>query len=129
MKILASRSNHHKKWPLAVLAAVDLAVFGLTSPGNVPSTVLFLGFLLLIANFYVLLLAVLKLVAWYGVSPGAHRKRFIRVAAGVFAGLAALQSVGELSSRDVLVLLPLAFLAYMYLSYGRGRTEPTAVQA
>lgn len=119
MKLLASRSHGHKRWYIAALIGADLVMFGGTNPSKVPSMALFLGFLLLIANFYVLLLAALRLVSWYGVSPGRHRKRFIRVTAGVFGGLVALQSIGELSGRDVLVLLPLALLAYMYLSYGR----------
>lgn len=119
MKILASHSRKHGKWPLVALVAADLAIFCGTDPSKVPSIGLFLGFLLLIANFYALLLVALKLVAWYGVSPGKHRRRFVRIVAGVFGGLVALQSIGELSPRDVLVLLPLALLAYTYLSYGR----------
>lgn len=126
MKLIASRSAHHRKWPLAALLAADLAVFGGTSPHSAPSIVLFAGFLLLSASFYVLLLGALRLVAWYGVSPGSRRKRFIRLSAGVFSGLVALQSIGELSSRDVLVALPLALIAYMYLSYGR--REPAAAK-
>jgi hypothetical protein len=124
MKLIASRSR--KRWPIAALAIADLAVFGVTSPHSAPSIVLFIGFLLLAVSFYVLLLGALKLVAWYGVSPGRHRKRFIRLMTGVFSGLVALQSIGELSTRDVLVVLPLALLAYLYLSYGR--REPVAAQ-
>jgi len=113
----ASRSR--KKWPLAALVAADLAVFGGTDPHNAPSIMLFIGFLLLSASFYVLLLGALRLVAWYGLSPGRYRKRFIRLSAGVFSGLVALQSIGELSRRDVLVVLPLALIAYIYVSYAR----------
>lgn len=124
MQILASHPR--KKWLLAALVASDLVIFGGTSPHNASSGVLFIGFLLLAVNFYALLLAMLRLAAWYGVSLGRHRKRFVRVTAGVFVGLAALQSIGELSPRDVLVLLPLALLGYLYLSYGRagGRVQP-----
>jgi hypothetical protein len=119
MKLIASHSQHRKRGPIAALLVADLVVFAGTSPQKVPSIFLFLGFLLLVANFYVLLLGVLKLVAWYGVSPGKYRKRFIRLSAGVFSGLVALQSIGQLSNRDVLVVLPLLLLGYMYLSYGR----------
>lgn len=125
MQLIASPSR--KKWLLAALAAADLVVFGGTSPHNTSSIVLFIGFLLLSINFYVFLLGALKLVAWYGVSLGRHRKQFIRLTAGVFVGLVALQSIGELSLRDVVVLLPLAVVAYFYLSYGRnGRAQPAA---
>jgi hypothetical protein len=122
MRLKASHSP--KKWPLAALAAADLAVFGGTNPSSAPSIVLFIGFLLLSASFYVLLLGVLRLVAWYGVSPGKQHRRLIRLLAGVFSALVALQSIGELSPRDVLVALPLALIAYIYVSYGR--REPAA---
>jgi hypothetical protein len=127
MKLIASRSSQHRKWPLAALLLADLAVFGGTSPHSAPSIVLFIGFLLLSASFYMLLLGALRLVAWYGVSPGARRRRFIRLSAGVFSGLVALQSIGELSSRDILVALPLVLMAYMHLSYGR--REPATAKA
>lgn len=120
MKPTASHSP--KKWPLAALATADLAVFGVANPESAPSQILFVGFLLLVANFYVILLAALKLAAWYGVSPGRRRQRFIWLMTAVFSGLAALQSIGELSPRDVLVLFPLASLLYLYLSYGRAQT-------
>lgn len=120
MKPLSSRSR--KKWPFAALIAADLAVFGVANPESAPSQVLFVGFLLLVANFYVLTLGMLKLVAWYGVAPGRRRQRFIWLMTAVFSGLAALQSIGELSPRDVLVLFPLAGLLYLYLSYGRVRS-------
>jgi hypothetical protein len=130
MKLLASHSqSSRRKWPIAALAAADLVVFGATDPHNAPSMVLFAGFLLLATSFYVLLLSALKLFAWYGVSPGRHRKRFIRLSAGVFSGLVALQSIGELSSRDVLVLLPLAIIAYIYVSYGQSQPSAAPVTA
>ncbi|HET7059896.1 MAG TPA: hypothetical protein VFH99_01070 [Candidatus Saccharimonadales bacterium] len=125
---MKSASHSRKKWSLAALAAADLVVFSGTSPHSASSIVLFIGFMLLAASFYVLLLGALRLVAWYGVSPGRYRKRFIRLMAGLFSGLVALQSIGELSPRDVLVLLPLAFLAYLYMSYGR-KVAPAAAPA
>jgi hypothetical protein len=125
MKIV-SRS---RTWLLVGLAVADLVVFAGSDPHSAPTLVLFIGFLLLAANFYVLLLGLLKLTAWYGISPGRHRKRFIRLATGLFGGLVALQSIGELSSRDLLVLLPSVVLAYLYISYGpRGHTEQDAVR-
>jgi hypothetical protein len=116
--------SHSRKWPLAVLAVADIVVFTGSDPRSAPSWVLFIGFILLAVSFYVLLLGLLKLAAWYGISPGRHRKRFIRLTAGLFSGLVALQSIGELGPRDVLVLLPLAVLVCLYLAYGyNGRPD------
>lgn len=116
--------SHSRTWLLAGLALADILVFGGRDPHSASSAVLFVGFVLLAVSFYVLLLGLLKLAAWYGISPGRHRKRFIRLTAGLFSGVVALQSIGELSPRDGLVLLPLVVLAYLYLSYGARGARP-----
>lgn len=83
------------------------------------------GFLLLAVSLYAVLLGVLKIGSWYGLSSVKHRRRLARTTAGVLSGIIALQSIGELSSRDILVLLPLALIAYLYMSYGRARPAVT----
>lgn len=109
------------KFLMISLAVADLVIFGLSNSHQAATPVLFAGFLLLIANFYFFLLAALRLAAWYGLSLGVRRKGFIKLATGLFAGLVALQSVGQLSLLDVLVALPLLALAYLYVSYGAVR--------
>lgn len=82
------------------------------------------GFLLLAANIYYAIYNLLKLGKWYGLGAGKHQRRLARTTTGVLGGLVALQSIGELSSHDVLLALPLVFLAYLYMSYGKSVKQP-----
>lgn len=115
---------------IMLLLATDVVVFGLTDPQEVPSIMLAGGFLLLAATLYQIILGLLQAADWYGLPGGAHRKRQARTLTGLIAGLVALQSIGELGPRDVLVLLPLAFIAYLYVSYGKdaGKASSSAGQ-
>ncbi len=112
-------SRLHKSL-FASLIVGDAIVFGAWNPDSAPSLVLIIGFLLLIANVYALSLGLLKLASWYGLMPSKQLRRLARIATSLFGGLIALQSIGELSPRDVLVLLPFVLLTYLYVSYGRG---------
>lgn len=116
MKIV-SRSQF---WSLAALLAADTVFFATTDPHEVPSFILIIGFLLLTATIYCAVRGLLALIRWYGLLPSdSHRRRLARVVTGLAAGLIALQSIGQLGVRDILVLLPLTLLAYLYITYGR----------
>lgn len=111
-------ASHPRFLLVSGLLIIDALVFGLTDPQRVPSFMLAVGFLLLAVTFYHLLLGLLKAAGWYGLPGGAHR-RLARTLTGLVSGMIALQSIGELGRRDVLVLLPLALVAYLYVSYGK----------
>lgn len=117
MKIL----SHPRFWRLAGLLTIDALLFGLTDPRQVPSLMLIVAFLLLVVTVYQLMLTLLLAADWYGLPGKAHRRRQARILTGVTGGLIALQSIGELGMRDILVVVPLALLAYLYISYGKGR--------
>ena len=107
-----------RSWLLAGLLLVNLAVFSGSNPHNAPSLMLIIGFGLLMLNFYLLMLGLVKL-GNYGLLTGRYQhKRFARLTTGLFAGLVALQSIGELGPRDIVVMLPLAVVGYLYISYG-----------
>lgn len=104
-------------WQLLGLLFMDGAVFGSMNAGRVPSFMLVVGFIILVVNFYYLIRGLLALARLYGLSV----KRKYQLA-GSLTGLAgclvALQSIGELNSRDVIVLMLLVFIAYAYSFYG-----------
>jgi|SRR5665213_3210655 len=105
-------------WKFVGLIVVDAVMFGLTNASSVPSIGLIGGFLLLAVTFYYLIRGFLSFIRLYGVSI-RRKKRLAMVMTGSISGLVALQSIGELNSRDVLVLVPLMLIGYIYSSYGK----------
>ena len=114
--------NRHS-WLIATLLGVDLLFFGLTNPANAPSFALIVGFILFALTLYLVVQGLFKLGVWYGFAFSERQRRFARIVTGVIAGAVALQSMGQLSGRDLLVVLPFALIIYMYLSYGKQARE------
>ena len=79
---------------------------------------LIVGFLLFSATAYYLFKGLLILLGLYGVHIG-HQKRFVVAATVVISGLIALQSIGQLGPKDVVVMIILALLFYLYTSYAK----------
>lgn len=105
-------------WRISGLLAADILLFGATDPRSALSFMLIVGFLLLSATIYYLLDGLLAFLRLYGLAPG-NRKRVLRLSTMVVCGVLALQSMGQLSPRDLLILAPLAFLAYFYLAHSK----------
>jgi hypothetical protein len=105
-------------WQLPSLLVVDGAVFGSTDARNVPSFMLIVGFIILVVNFYYLIRGLLVLARLYGLS---FRRKYQLAGSltGLTGCLVALQSIGELNSRDVIVLLPLVLIGYVYSFYSK----------
>lgn len=116
--------KHIKRWPIALVLGLDAAFFGFTDPSRVAAAMVMVGFGLLVANLYLVMRALLSVASWYGVSFGSHGRRVAAVATGVISGTVALQSVGQLSVRDIIVVLPFAVIMYLYTSYGQQSAEP-----
>jgi hypothetical protein len=114
-------------WRISGLLAADIAVFGLTDPQEAPSFMLIIGYVLLCVTIFYLVDAVLSVSRLYGV-PVRHKRRVLRSTVLLISGLVALQSIGQLSTRDVIVLMPLSALLYMYLSYARGARQRQTVR-
>ena len=114
VKLLARR--HIRQ--LIILLAADSALFGLSNAKNVPSVMLMVGFVLLLATIYQLMYGLLAAIGMYGLRF-RRQQRLALSLTGLVGMVVALQTIGELSPRDVVVLLPLAVIAYLYSSYGR----------
>ena len=103
------------------LISLDCLFFSLTNPNKVPSWVLIVGFVLVALSLYGLIRLITAVAVFYGL-PLKNRGKRISMLLGVSGGIAvALQSLGELTLRDVVVLTLLSGLAYVYMSYGRGQ--------
>ena len=107
-----------RSWQLAGLLVVDSLVFNLTNTGSAPAYILIVGFVLLMVSFYYLMQGLLAAGRLYGLA--FQRKRHLAGYLTLLTGfLLALQSMGELNSRDVLVLLPLSTIGYGYSLYSK----------
>jgi hypothetical protein len=119
-------SNHRRQLTgLAGLLIADGIVFGGTDARKVNAAMLIIGFGLLMASVYCLIYGLLAFVRLYGISIRGKR-RLAGSFTGLTACLVALQSVGELNPRDVLLLLPLVAIGYLYSFYGPGRAGQDA---
>jgi hypothetical protein len=102
-----------------VLLALDGLFFSLTNPDKVPSVLLIVGFGLVALSIYYLFRLLLAVAAVYG-APLQDGGRRPALFLGISCSLAvALQSLGELTLRDLVVLALLTAIAYIYTSYGR----------
>ena len=109
--------HHPRKFlGVAALLLADGIVFGGTDAVKVTSFMLIIGFALLMATFYCLVHGLLALAGLYGLAI-RQKRRLAGSLTGLMACVVALQSVGELNLRDVLLLLPLVVIAYIYSSY------------
>lgn len=115
---LTSWTARKRIWKFTGLVVADGVVFSLTNARDVPSFMLAVGFLLLAVTFYYLAYSLLAFARLYGL-PVKRKRRLAGAATGMVAGLVALQSIGELNPRDVLVLLPLVVVGYAYGFYSR----------
>lgn len=123
MKFIARRPV----WQLLGLMFLDGVVFGSTNAGRVPSFMLIVGFILLMVTVYYLIRGLLVVARLYGVSV-RHKYQLAGSLTALIGFLVALQSIGELNPRDVVVLLPLAVIGYAYSFYsaaGRGSVQRT----
>lgn len=101
------------------LIALDGVFFTFTDPSNMNTAVIFVGFLLLSVTLYLLINRVCAFGRFYGFQLDARSHRISLFGTGTVVSLIALQSIGALTFRDILVAIPLTVIAYTYLSYGR----------
>ncbi len=119
--------NNFRLWQITGLIVADVVFFGVTNPANVPSYMLVVGFVLFMASFYYLVLGLFRLGKWYGLDYSAKQVRLARIITSVTAIIVALQTTGQLSHREIFVLIPLALIAYAYMSYIHPKRETVSI--
>jgi hypothetical protein len=93
---------------LAVLATIFMS----TDPSRVPSFILIIPFLLLFAALFLFSTTMLQ---WQGMGK-ARSMRLSALFAGIPILLLVLQSIGQLTVRDVLTIAVLLFVSYFYVT-------------
>lgn len=115
--VLRSKSA---RW-LAVTLALDIILFGFTDPAKVASIWLVAGFILAIATVYWFFRGSMLIAGVYSKAVRRQARQLAQLLTLAAAVLIALQSMGQLSLRDVLVLVPLLVLGYAYIRYNHRR--------
>jgi hypothetical protein len=97
---------------LFCMAALAL-LLGATQPTKLPSFVLIVPFLLM---FCALALGISLIIAWRSSKLTAKNVRIGALGAALPILLLVLQSIGQLTVRDVLIIVVLFVLAYFYVA-------------
>ena len=94
--------------------------FSITNPDHINSGILIVGFVFLGITIYAIMELFLYIIDRAGVKLKNRRKLAIFLAI-LFSILLALQSIGQLRARDVIVIVPLWLMLYIYLTHIRPR--------
>jgi hypothetical protein len=103
---------------------VDILFYTLSNPNKDPSYMVIVGFVLLILSVYLIINLTFALLHLYGLRM-KRKKPLSLYLTGMVGLIIALQSVGELSPRDVLELLPIVIIGYAYTDYMRPNHKKT----
>lgn len=112
------KTHHRKLFIISLLLIADLAVFCLVNTASAPSFMLIIGFLLLSATIYWMYRGLFALSRIYGIKF-KRQKRITLVLTIMTAGLFALQSIGQLGPKDIIVAIIIAGVYYLYSTYTR----------
>lgn len=113
-------THYRHFWQALVVLIADVAFFTRTDASKIAPFLLIVGILLLAVTFYELTYGLLSFARLYGL-PIRHKKRLAVYLSGTLVLVVALQSIGELTPRDILVIFPLATIGYIYGVYTSAR--------
>ena len=100
-----------------LLLVVDVFFFGFTNPSKTASIVVVLGFILLILSFYMGLDLLTRLLITQFALSEQNRRKVVLLVSVLCAILLAMQSIGQLTLKDTIAIIPLVAILYFYPSY------------
>jgi hypothetical protein len=106
----------HANRRYVALAMVDIAFFGLISP-NSSAFVIIPAFILVVLSIFVILTLIVAYVGKMFVVKPKNQKRIVFMSTATLGIIIALQSIGQLTVRDVATIVPLILVLYLYMSY------------
>lgn len=107
---------------LAALVVLDGLFFSLIDPRRAPALVIIVGFALVVATWYVLIDLLLGLAERVVTFSPRARRRWQDSLTMLGGLLLAMQSIGQLTAKDLLAIVPLVAVLAFYLSYQRKET-------
>lgn len=108
-------------------ASCRCGVFWRNQPSECPILYASCGVCIIYGYFLLLSFGMFRLGKWYGLEFSKKQIRLARIITSVVAIIVALQTTGQLSHREIFVLLPLALIAYAYMSYVHPNREAVTV--
>lgn len=110
--------------PLILLTILlDTIFFGLTDPAEVAPLWLIVGFVLAVATIYWFIRLALTVLGVYLKGLKTQQQQLTTILTSVSAVILGMQSMGQFSLRDFLVLVPLVLVGYFYIRYNRRSIE------
>src|SRR5437868_2170716 len=105
-----------------VLSGIDIVFFSIYNPQNSSPVVSIVGFLLLSATLYTLLQALVAVInKQFGITF-RNQSKAISIVTLVTGLLVAMQSIGQLTVKDVLAFIPLTLILYFLLTYSKSNS-------
>jgi hypothetical protein len=105
---------------LPLTIAAGLIFFAASNPKNLPPAALIIGFLIVAAIIYSFIRLVARLFGWREKWSKTHYAGLLVVGTSLPVLLLALQSIGQLTPRDVITLVVLFVAGYIYASRIKG---------
>lgn len=113
--------KHRLTWQIIAILIIDGFFFGFVNPNKVNSLYLIVGFILVGITIYIFLQLLMTFFIKIGIRIKNRRKIAVFVSI-LLSLLLSLQSIGQLTVRDVIIIVPIAVLLYIYTAYIRPRT-------
>ena len=105
----------------------DIAVFSSVDPRKASAGWLIIGYVLIALTAFGICHMIADTLRGYGSTAYHVGSRLLKYVAIIIVGLIGLQSIGQLTTKDIVTMLPLAVLAYWYFGYGKSiRKQPTS---
>ena len=99
------------------LIVADIVFFSLINPANSSSFMIILGCILTALSIYMIIFGLTRLLAIFITVSRRTQRRFAIFITLVLMFLLLMQSIGQLSLRDILAIVPLMVVLYIYLTY------------
>ncbi len=104
------------KKTLAFIILISDALFLIFSnPATIPPGLMALAFLLIYATIYMACYLIAGVIGWMGIVSSVKRWVIIVISFVAFM-LVVLQVAGQLSLKDIVILVPLLIIAYLYFT-------------
>ena len=108
------------------LLVADIVFFSLVNPLSSNSFMIIIGCLLTALTIYIVLRALTRLLGVFISMSQPTQRRFAIFMTLLLMFLLLMQSIGQLSIRDILAIVPLMIVLYIYLTYtSRTRARST----